>query len=197
MRLLIRLGCILAGACAIAYGVDGLGINTVPKSFTIEEVESRGVGDTRFVIVTGAESNGEHIAVQAYRPLDSSQKSTIGAIIPLFSRHRLAQNAGSAQIGTSVLYSLEGTNGCLMNKTCGQPTTVYVRGVVKRGDWWGVGASYSDSNYPHAPNFIFVAEGEPLPEAVYLLIILSGGIFLLLGFLPKHLFSKYVTGTRR
>ena len=126
MRLLIRLGCIVVGALMIAYGVDGLGINTEAKSFTIEEVETSGVGDARFVIVSGGESTGEHIAIKTYWPLDSSNKSTTGAVIPLFSRDRLAENGGSAQPPTSLLYSLEGTNGCLMDKSCGQATDVEV-----------------------------------------------------------------------
>ncbi len=195
MRLLLRLACIIGGALAIAYAVDGLSINTEPRSFTIEEVETSGVGDARYVIVTGGESTGAHVAINTYLAGDSANKSTTGAIIPVFSRNRLAENADNARPPTSLLYSLEGTNGCLMDKTCGEATAVSVKGVIKHDDWSSIVTSYREVHYPRTPNFIFVADGEPMPWAIYLLIIGIGGIFLILGFLPTHLFSKYVTGS--
>lgn len=178
----------------MAYAIDGLGINTDPKLFTIEEIETNGVGDARYIVVTGGESTGQHLAIKTYSSVDPANKYTTGAIIPVFSRSRLAENADSEQPPTSLLYSLQGTNGCLMDKTCGEPTAVSVKGVITHGDWRSIGTSYRDVSYPRAANFIFVADGEPLGWGIYLLILVIGGIFVMLGFLPKHLFSQYVIG---
>src|SRR5918995_213647 len=112
MKLLLRLGCIVGGAFAIAFAIDGLSINTEPKSFTIEEVETTGVGDARYVIVTGGASTGAHVAIKAYWSHDPATKYDTGAIIPVFSRDRLAENAAKEKPRTSLLYRVDGTDGC-------------------------------------------------------------------------------------
>jgi hypothetical protein len=197
MKSLIRLVCIVAGAWIISYGVDGLSINTAPKYFTIEEVERNGVGDARYVVVTGAQSTGAHMEVQSYRTTDPDNKHTVGAAIPLYSGGTIASFRGAGPPPTSLLYKLEGMDGCLRNNTCGLAGTVEVRGVVRRLALWGVGTTDSLNEFSKGSNFIYVKEGVPMPRPIYLFIALAGCIIGALGFLPDRQFDKYVTGRRR
>jgi hypothetical protein len=185
------------GAWVISYGVDGWGISSTPKSFTMEEVERDGVGDARFITVQGAEATGDHVAVKSYTSIEPQKKYTTGAFLPLFSRERLAAAAGDKELPpTSMVYKLDGTTkGCLRDKSCEKGGPVFVRGIVQRRGLWGV-TTDSTPRFRQAANFILVVEDEPLPGPFYLLIAFGGGVLLLLGFLPKRHFGKYVTGTR-
>jgi hypothetical protein len=186
--LLLRLFCIVGALMAIWYGVDRWVINPEPKVFTIEEVEKNGVGDARYIVVTGGATTGNRIEV-------STNKTVIGAILPVFSQARLATGRNNPQLPTSVLYSLEGTRGCLMDNSCDKPGPIEVKGVVEGNDFFSTSRSHS-SSYPRAPNFIFVNEGEPPPRFISLLIFFGAGVLLMLGLLPTRLFNKYVRAVR-
>ncbi len=193
--LIIRIFCIIGAVMAIWYGVDRWVINPEPIVFTIEEVEKNGVGDARYIVVTGGETTGNRIEVTTGWKGDPNNKTVIGAILPVFSQERLATGRNNPQLPTSILYSLEGTRGCLMDNSCDKPGPVEVKGVVERSSLWSTSRS-STSSYPRAPNFIFVNEGEPPPRFISVLIFFVAGVLFILGVLPQRLFDKYVRSVR-
>ena len=195
--LLLRLMCVCAGVCVILYGVDGMRINTVPKTLTIEEIEQHGTGGARYINVVGGQSDGSYVVRETIK-----DKHILDVIYPVFSQARMASAAAGARPPVSLVFKTARTLDCTLtkDKNCGQVGPILVTGVVQGGPVAWLRDVSTDSlqaiKYPMAARFAFVDEGPPNPAPIYLLFILAGGILLTLGFLKKEPFRRYVLGRR-
>ena len=193
--ILLRLACLFAGACAILYGVDGMRINGVPKTLTIEEIERHGTGGARYINVVGGQSDGSYVVRETM-----NDKTVMDVIYPVFSQERLASASAKTMPPVSLVFKAEHDTGCRKDTQCGKVGPVLVSGVVQGGPVWWLGRVTENSlesiRYPMAEHFVFVDEGPPSPAPVYLIVILVGAILLTLGFLRKESFGRYVLGRR-
>lgn len=195
--LLLRLMCVCAGVGVLLYGADGMRINSVPKTLTIEEIEQHGTGSARYINVVGGQSDGSYVVRETVK-----DKTVMDVIYPVFSQARLASASAGARPPVSLVFKTARTLDCKFtkDKNCGQVGPILVTGVVQGGPvaWLRDVSTHSLEaiNYPMAARFAFVDEGPPSPAPVYLMFILAGAILLTLGFLKKESFNRYVLGRR-
>jgi len=196
MRIFRRLFLISVGAVALMYGYEKIRINDVPKTFTIEQVEREGVGDARYVVVTGAQATGRYGLVKLSSTSEPEKKYTTGAIVPLYSRQRLAGAGGGEPPATSLVYKMASNTGCVMENNCGHDGTFNVQGVVK-SEWLTLFDSEDfPDHYPRAANFIYVTDETPTPKSLGLFFLLLGAALLGLGLMPGRQFDKHVMSFR-
>lgn len=194
---ILRLACLCAGALTILYGVDGMRINTVPKTLTIEEIEQHGTGGARYINVVGGQSDGSYVVRETLK-----DKHVLDVVFPVFSGARLASAAQGTRTPVSLAFRATRTLECKnsKDKNCGEVGPIYVMGVVQGGpaSWLGelTENSLKSIKYPLADRFVFVDEGPPTAAPIYLLFILVGGILFFLGLLKKDNFNRYVSGRR-
>ena len=194
---ILRLMCLCAGLGLALYGIDGLRINTVPKTLTIEEIEQHGVGDARYINVVGGQSDGSYVVNETLK-----DKHVMDVIYPVLSRARLANASSAVRPPVSLVFKTARTLDCKFTKDtdCGQVGPIQVAGVVQGGPVWWLRDLNSHSletiKYPMARPFFFVDEGPPSPAPVYLIFTLAGAILFSLGLLKKESFRRYVLGRR-
>jgi hypothetical protein len=196
MRIFRRLFLIFVGALALLYGYENVRINDAPETFTIEQIEREGVGGARYVVVTGAQATGRYGLVKLYSTSEPEKKYTTGAVVPLYSRQRLAESGGPELPATSLVYKLETVRGCVRDNNCGDAGPFDVRGVVKSGTLWPFDSDDFSDHYPRAGNFVYVADEVPTPKPLCLFFLLLGVALLALGLMPDRQFDKHVMSFR-
>ena len=193
--LFLRLVCVCAGVGVLLYGADGMRIESVPKTLTIEEIEQHGTGGARYINVVGGQSDGSYVVRETV-----NDKLVMDVMYPVFSQARLASASATTKTPVSLVFKAERHMDCIKGTQCGKVGPVSVMGVVQGGpaSWFGevTENSLESIKYPLAAHFVFVDEGPPSPALVYLMFILAGAILLTLGFLKKESFNRYVIGRR-
>ncbi len=183
-RLIIVLGCIVLFINSCNSIISGFTGTHKLRTFTVEEVEQKGIGDSDFVEITGAWRTGDY----QYAPPRKGEQA--GAVqYPVMSAERLAQLDSNQMTRIAIVAWTQAYNpDCVKRGDCAPRGQVSLKGVVRKIPKSKNKVQNFPDQYDVSEYAVYV-ETDRAPLAWYWHLALMGGA-VLVGIGTEYIYSR-------
>ncbi|MBT33676.1 MAG: hypothetical protein CMO01_28770 [Thalassobius sp.] len=180
--------------CVFVYllwlGVSGLIVNFSSwelEEFQMEEIESNGVGFSKYIKIKNSYPTGEYVWLQ-----NEDSETRIDLIYPIVSIEKYEDILYGEKVIVNAFVRLNNVkNSCLLDSTC-IPNDIDIKGVIKSGfDSFSYDEMkvFETDNIQLAEDFILIENGtKPRELYINIILFLVGSIFG--GAILKSFFKK-------